>query len=248
MNFVQCGERIGNGLVSGGFAELLHLDAVALAVGQAACAAHTAADTGHALDKVGVQHVLALLEQSHAALLDAVAGDSLQGKVGAMLLQTLCYRVGQTAAAGKNAAEIGGVVQSILLQSSDVDVTAVEQSLQLLKGDDPVNPGLDFFLLHLSLLGGTGTHKNHDGVGVCLFDVFADGSHGGQIVGHILGELGESPVDVLHKGGTAGAGEETPLASSADSAKATMSAPRAASMTVWTPISFRPLMTWPSLA
>ena len=83
-------------------------------MGQAAGTADTAAHAGHPLDEVVGEHVLRRTEQGRTALLDAVARDGavFEGFVQPTLDERLPNRVGQAAAAGENASEIGGVVQN----------------------------------------------------------------------------------------------------------------------------------------
>ena len=137
-----------------------------------------AADTGHALDEVGGQHLLRSLQQRHAAGLDAVAGNGLQleGLVQALLLEGLGHGVAQAAAAGEDAAVVRGVIQHALGQGLQIDVPAVEQGLQLLKGDAAVDVGLDALLLHFHLFGGAGPNEDDLGIGCGLLNVFGNGS------------------------------------------------------------------------
>ena len=101
----------------------VHGGFVLFTVRQISCAADTAVYTGHAFDEVGIQHISALLEQCHPAFFDAVAGTGFQLEVvQLLLLQSLSHSVGQAATAGKDAAEVAGIVQHILRQCGDIDV------------------------------------------------------------------------------------------------------------------------------
>ena len=197
------------GFVVGLHAVFVYLGAAAGAVGKAARPADAPAGTGHALDEIGVQQVFAFFEESDAALLDAVAGGGLQLEIGAAVLpDALCHRFRQTAAAGKDAPEVGGFIQHALLQCGDVDLPAVKQRLQLLEGHGGVHVGAHLRLLGFALFGGAGADEYHLRRFVTLLEVAGDGCHGGKIVGNVGLHFREGLFDVADEPGAAGAGQK----------------------------------------
>ena len=99
-------------------------------MGQAARAAYAAAYARHALNKVGVSDFFTRLHKRNLAGFNAVAGNALKLEIGnILLLKSLRYRVGKTAAAGKYSAEVGGVVKHILRKLGYFKVAAVKQRL-----------------------------------------------------------------------------------------------------------------------
>ncbi len=192
-------------------AVFVHLGTVLLAVRQAARAADAAADAGHALDKVGVQHVAARLEQRHAAGLDAVARAGLEIEIDALLLESLGHSVAQAAAAGKDAPEVRGVVQHVLFHRGDVQIAAVKERLQLLKRQRHIHPFADAVLLNFHLLGRARADEDDLRAGRGLLDIAGDHRHGREIVGDVVGQLGEGLADIGHKRRAAGAGQKALL-------------------------------------
>ncbi|CDC60546.1 unknown [Clostridium sp. CAG:448] len=177
-------------------------------MGQAACAADTAADARHSFDKVGVQLVARFLHQGKLACFDAVAGTGLEQEVDSLFLEGFRNRVGQTAAAGKNTSEVGGIVQNALFHRGDVQIPAVKERLQFLEGQRRIHIRLDALLLHLHLLGGTRPDEDHLAVSLVLLDVLGNGCHRGQVMRNEGFELGEILVDIVHKRRAAGAGQK----------------------------------------
>ena len=99
-------------------------------MGQASCPTDAPTGAGHSFNEIGIQQLFALLEQGNAALFNTVTGGCFQLKIGvAMLLDPLGHRFRQTAAAGKNASEVGGLIQHSFLQRSDIDFPAVKKRL-----------------------------------------------------------------------------------------------------------------------
>ena len=181
-------------------------------MGQTARAADAAAHTGHALNEVHVDQALGLFQQGELAFLNAVAGHGLELEVlDAVLLEPLCHSLGQTTAAGKDAAKVGRAVQRGLGQRGDVDIPAVKQGLQLFKGERGVHPGGNLGLLDLGLLGRAGADKDHLGLGLLLLEVFGDGRHGRQRVGNIGHKLRIVLFHKAHKGRAAGGEQEALL-------------------------------------
>ena len=139
---VQDFDGVLDGLFHGLVAVFVHIGLALGPVGDAACAADAAAFAGHTLDKVVGQHILAGPEQGGFAFGDTVAGNGVEGELlrgDTTFLQGLFHRHGQTAAAGKDPAEIGGVVQGLAGERGKVDLLAVEEGLQFFKGEDAVH-------------------------------------------------------------------------------------------------------------
>ena len=119
---LEYGNSIRNGLFKTLSAVFVDLSLILFSVSKASGSADTAADARHTLDKVGIEQILRLLEQSDLALLDTVAGTRLKLKIGiAVLAQALCDSIRQTAAAGKNSAVVGGIIKNTILERGDVD-------------------------------------------------------------------------------------------------------------------------------
>ena len=153
------------------------------------------------------------LHQSGAALFQAVAGDGAEVE---LILETqlddgLTDGLGQAAAAGKDTAEIGSVVDLGLFLLFQHDGAAVEEGLELLKGQNGVDIGLDLGTQDLRLLGDAGADEDDIAFGIHLAQLLAQRRHGRQVVRlepeHILMLL----FDVVDKGRAAGRGQEALL-------------------------------------
>ena len=125
-----------------------------------------------------------------------------------MLLHALGDCIGQTAAAGENSAVVRRIVKHALGQRGDVDLLAVEQRLQLLKGHRRIHIRLHLFPLHLALFGGARPDEDHLAVLLVRLQIFGDGRHRRKVVRHERQHLREGFFNVGHKRRTAGAGEE----------------------------------------
>ena len=180
-------------------------------MGQAARAANAAAGAGHALNEVAGQSVFGLFKQCHTAGLNAIAGHGFQIELNALLLHGLGHRVGHTAGPGENAPIIRGVVQHVLGKGGDVQIPAVKQSLEFLKGQHRVDQRPHPLLAGLCLFGGAWANEHHLGGGVGLLQVFSQPGHGRKVVGDVLLELREGGLDVADKARTAGAGQKALL-------------------------------------
>ena len=178
------------------------------AVGEAAGAADTAAGTGHALDEVFFEQVLLLLEQGYAAFFDAVADHGVGNEVDLLLLERLRNGIAQAAAAGKDAAEVAGVVQNAYFQRLEIKVAAVDPGLQFFKGQHAIHVFLDAVALGFAFFGYARADENDLSGGVGLLDVAAEFSHGGVVVADVLLEGGEGFFDIGDKAGAAAGGEE----------------------------------------
>ena len=206
-------DGLGDGLLQGGTAVGIHLGGVFRAVAQAGRAADAAALTGHALDEVGVQQAFLGFEQGYPAGFDAVAHGGLEFKfrrVNMLFLQGLGYRCGQAAAAGKDAAEVGGVVQGFAGYGGQVDLPGREHGLHLFKGD-----GIIYILDGAGVLGlgffcDARADKHHLAAGVGLLEPLGDLGHGGEGMGDPVLEGGEVLFHVADKGRAAG-GEQKAL-------------------------------------
>ena len=156
-------------------------------MGQAAGAADTAADTGHALDKVRVEQILALLEERHAAFLDAVAGRRLQLEILAPLfLERLGNGVGEAAAARKDAAEIGRIVQAVLGQRRNVQIAAVEERLKLLEGKRDVYVRFYAVFLNFRFLRGARSYKNNLARRFVFFKILRNRAHRRKVMRNVF--------------------------------------------------------------
>ena len=126
-----------------------------------------------------------------------------------LLFEALGNRIGKTAAAGKDPSKVAGVVKDILRKRCDVNVPAVKECLQFLKGDDGIDIRLNALKLRLCLLGRAGSDEYDFRFFLMVPNVFGDGRHGGKVVGNIGDQGRESRLDVTNKGRTAGRGQES---------------------------------------
>ena len=176
---------------------------------EASGAADTAADARHALDEVRIEQPLRLFEQGDPAGFNTVTGTRFQGEIlQPLLFESLCDRIREPAATREDAPEIRGVIEYALGESRDVDVAAVKERLQFLKGHGDVHIGLHRFFLHFGFLRGAGTDKDDFGCGVGILDVLGDGRHGGEVMGDEGDKVGEVLPDIVDERRTAGTGQE----------------------------------------
>ena len=206
---LQHRNRVGNGLFERLLAVLVNLGFVLFAVRQTTRTANATADTSHTFNEVRVQFSLALLQKRNLALLNAVAGAGLQQEVNPLLFQTFRNRIGQSAATRKDSAEIRRIVQNAFFQHRDINITAVKERLQFLKGHCRINIRADTLLLYLHLLCGARTDKDRFAARLMLFEVLCNGRHRGEVVRNKRLQIREVLVDVVNKSGTAGAGQES---------------------------------------
>ena len=153
---------------------------------QAGRAADAASLAGHALDEVGVQQALLGFEQGHPAGFYAVTYGGFELKfrrVGILFLQGFGHRSRQAAAAGKDAAEVGGIVQGFSLNGGKVDLPGGKQGLHLLKGDGIVYILVGAGIFGFGFFGDAWPDKHHLAAGIGLLKPFGDLCHGGQSMG-----------------------------------------------------------------
>ena len=94
---------------------------------------------------------------------------------------------------------------------ASIQISAVKQRLQLLKGKHCIDVRLDLLELCLGLFGRTRANENDLGVGGGVLDILGQNSHGRGVVRDQILELREGRLDIANKGRTAGAGQKALL-------------------------------------
>ena len=145
---------------------------VLFTVGQTSSSADTAAHACHSFDEVGVEELFAFFEEGYAAFFYAVAGAGLGVEVYVLFFETFGDRVGETAAAGEDSAEVGGVVEDAFVEGGDVYVAAVEERLKFFKSHSRVYVWLHGVLLDFEFLGGAWAYEDYAAGAFVFFDVF----------------------------------------------------------------------------
>ena len=108
---MQNGNRVGNGLFKRFFSVFVNVGFVLLAVSETTRSADTAVYTRHTFDKLCVENISVLLQNSDFSLLYAVANARFEFEVvNTLFLYRFCYSVRQTAASREYSSEIGSVV------------------------------------------------------------------------------------------------------------------------------------------
>lgn len=118
-------------------------------MGETACAADTAADTRHTLDKVIFKDSARRFQKSRFAFFYAVTRKRINGEIYILLLNCLADSLRNAAASCKYSAVIGSIVKNILRKLGKLDITRIYESLKLLKGENAVDILCDSFLLRL---------------------------------------------------------------------------------------------------
>ena len=163
---------VGNGLFQRFATVLVNFCLVFLAVGKTAGTTDATAGARHTFDEVGVEEVFAFFEEGYAAFFYAVAGAGLEVEVYVLFFETFGDRVGETAAAGEDSAEVGGVVEDAFVEGGDVYVAAVEERLEFFKSHSRVDVWLHGVLLDFEFLGGAWAYEDYAAGAFVFFDVF----------------------------------------------------------------------------
>ena len=123
-------------------------------------------DLVEAMVKGGVSCVEVTFDQSS----EEKSKDSL--KAISLIRETFGDRVGETAAAGEDSAEVGGVVEDAFVEGGYVDVAAVEERLEFFKCHSRVDIWLHGVLLDFEFLGGAWAYEDYAAGAFVFFDVF----------------------------------------------------------------------------